>query len=94
MYLLYIFLNHNYEENLRYITGTTMKSALERNSKELHFQETQKTIMKAALLAEGNIQSLKLKSMQNILVSQLAICFEEVDWQLIYYLIQKINQNP
>lgn len=50
--------------------------------------------MKAALLATNNIHTQKLKSIQNILISQLAICFEEVDWQLIYYLIQNAPGNP
>ncbi len=71
-----------------------MKSALERNSKEVHFDEMQKGLMKSALLSDNLQGSAKLKSTQNILISQLATCFEEIDWQLIYYLVGKINSNP
>jgi hypothetical protein len=69
-----------------------MKSALERNSKELHFDESLRSLMKTALLSVEIAES-KLKSAQNILVSQLAFCFEEIDWQLIYYLVNHISQN-
>jgi hypothetical protein len=49
--------------------------------------------MKTALLS-ANITQDKLKSAQNILISQLAFCFEEIDWQLIYFLVNKIPENP
>lgn len=34
-----------------------MKSTLQRNSKELHFEEAQKNILKTALLGSGDIHS-------------------------------------
>ena len=71
-----------------------MKSTLQRNSKELHFEEAHKNVLKAALLGSGECHSQKLKSIRNILISQLAICFEEVDWELIYYLTQNTLENP
>jgi len=52
-----------------------MKSTLQRNSKELHFEEAHKNVMKGALLGSGECNSNKLKSIRNILLSQLAICF-------------------